>query len=135
MSKAMRNITFTIIFLLVSFNGLAQEEQHKHGQHRHLEYAKIKNPVTRTEMSVAQGRILYEKHCITCHGEAGKGGIGPNLTGNAQKHGSTDGETFHVISNGIAGTAMKGFKKGLTEEMRWHLVNYIAALRKYEINK
>jgi hypothetical protein len=36
---------------------------------------------------------------------------------------------FHVITDGVAGTAMKGFKKVFTEEMRWHLVNYINSLR------
>ena len=126
----MRNIFFLSIFLLVSLDVVAQEEAHKHEQHRHLKYAQIKNPVEMTAQSIAEGAKLYEKHCMACHGEAGKGGICPDLTGPARIHGNTDGERFHVITDDAAGTAMKGFKKGLTEEMRWHLVNYIKSLRK-----
>jgi mono/diheme cytochrome c family protein len=124
-NKALRYISFLIILLLVSLDGFAHEEQHEHEHHRHLEYAKIKNPVAKTEMSIAQGRKLYEKNCIACHGEAGKGGTGPGLSVPVLIHGSTDGEMFHVITDGVAGTAMKGFKKELPDELRWHLVNYI----------
>lgn len=126
----MRNISFLLILLLVSLEGFAQEEHHKHEHHRHPEYAEIKNPVAMTTQSIAEGKKLFEKHCITCHGKAGKGGIGPDLSVPVRIHGSTDGEMFHVITAGVAGTAMKGFREELSDEMRWHLVNYIASLRK-----
>jgi mono/diheme cytochrome c family protein len=90
-NKVMRNISFVLILLLVALDGLAQEENHKHEHHRHPEYAKINNPIAKTEKSIAQGRNLYEKHCIACHGESVKGGIGPHLTGSVRIHGSTDG--------------------------------------------
>ena len=133
-TRVVLNILILLSLSLVSLNGFAQEAQHEH-HHRHLKYAKIKNPIAKTEKSIAQGRKLYEEHCIACHGEGGKGGIGPELTSSDRIHGSTDGEIFHVITAGVAGTAMKGFKKELTEEMRWHLVNYITSLNKNEINK
>ncbi len=122
-------MTFLMILLLASSNVVSQEEYHKHEQHRHLKYANLKNPVAMTAQSIAEGAKLYEKHCVACHGESGKGGIGPHLTGSVRIHGNTDGEMFHVITDGVAGTAMKGFKKELAEEMRWHLVNYIKSLR------
>ena len=131
-NRIVRNIAFLIILLLVSLDVVAQEENHKHEQHRHLRYAYMKNPVAMTAQSVAEGAMLYEKHCIACHGESGKGGIGPNLTGSVRIHGNTDGEMFHVITDGVTGTTMKGFKKELTDKMRWHLVNYIKSLGKTE---
>lgn len=134
-NKVIRNISFLLILLLVSLDGFAQEGQHEHEHHRHLKYAKIKNPIAKTEKSVAQGGKLYEKNCIACHGEAGKGAAGPNLAVPVLVHGSTDGEMFHVITDGVAGTTMKGFRKKLSDEMRWHLVNYITSLRKNEMNK
>ncbi len=124
----MRNIALLIIILVVSLDVVAQKENHKHEQHRHLKYAYMKNPVAMTAQSIAEGAKLYEKHCVACHGESGKGGIGPHLTGSVRIHGNTDGEMFHVITDGVAGTAMKGFKKELTEKMRWNLVNYIKSL-------
>jgi len=130
MNKVMRNIAFLIILLLVSLDVVAQEEHHKsEQQHRHPEYARIKNPVAIDAKSIAEGKKLYGKYCIACHGEAGNGGTGPNLTGSVRIHGNTDGEMFHIITDGVAGTAMRGFKKDLTEEMRWRLVNYIKSLR------
>ncbi len=45
-----------------------------------------------------------------------EGGIGPPLKGPAQIRVNTDGEIFHGIADGVAGTAMKGFKNELSEE-------------------
>lgn len=128
----MKRIIFPIMIMMLSgatfFDVVAQEEHHQHERHHHPKYAKLKNPIAKTEKSVAEGAKLYEKHCIACHGEAGKGGRGPHLTGPVRIHGNTDGEMFHVITDGVAGTAMKGFKAKLTDEMRWKLVNYIESL-------
>mgnify|MGYP001589018564 FL=1 len=78
---------------------------------------------------MAEGKKLYEKHCIACHGESGKGGAGPDLTDAVWIHGNTDGEIFNAITGGAQGTAMESFKKELSEEARWHLVNYLVSLR------
>jgi mono/diheme cytochrome c family protein len=86
-----------------------------------------------TAQSIAEGRKLFENHCMACHGKTGK--VGPDLKGPLRIHGNSDGEIFHVITAGVKGTAMKGFKDELSDEMRWHLVNYIASLKKNEINK
>lgn len=106
------------------------DQRHKPHQHRHEQYAQRKNPVAMTAQSVAEGRKLFYKHCRVCHGESGKGGFGPDLTDDSWIHGNTDGEIFTVITSGVQGTSMRGFKKDLTEEMRWHLVNYLTSLRK-----
>ncbi len=131
----LRHIVLLVVLLFVARAGFSQEEHHQHTQHKHPKYAKIKNPIAKTEQSVDSGKKLYEKHCITCHGESGKGGIGPKLTGSVRIHGSSDGEMFHVITDGVAGTAMKGHKNELAEEMRWHLVNYISSLATNRVNK
>ncbi len=124
------------VFNILAADAFSQEsnDRHKPQQHRHEEYAKMKNPVPLTKQSVAQGRRIYETHCQSCHGESGKGGIGPDLTDAIWIHGNTDGEIFNVITHGVKGTAMKGFENELTKEMRWHLVNYITSLRKKEAN-
>lgn len=131
-----------IVFLIISVffclpydSAAAEKDTHKPHQHRHPEYADKVNPVAKTEMSILQGRKLYEKHCMVCHGTAGKGGIGPDLTGAVRKHGSTDGEVFHIVTDGVQGTAMKGFRDELSDEMRWHLVNYVTGLKKTDSNK
>jgi mono/diheme cytochrome c family protein len=119
-------------WFILSSSGSAQDadDGHNSHQHGHPGYAKVKNPVAMTAASIAEGARSFEKHCITCHGKAGKGGIGPDLTGPVRKQGISDGEIFHVITDGLAGTAMKGFGKELPDETRWHLVNYIKSLAK-----
>jgi hypothetical protein len=44
-------------------------------------------------------------------------------------HGDSDGEIFHVITDGVKDTQMKGFRKELTGVMRWHLVIYVKSLK------
>ena len=88
-----------------------------------------------TAQSIAAGKKLFEKYCMDCHIKMGKGGIDPDLKGPLRIHGNTDGEIFHVITDGVKGTTMTGFREELSDEMRWHLVNYITSLRKKDINK
>jgi mono/diheme cytochrome c family protein len=39
-----------------------------------------------------------------------------------------DGQLFAWVSEGIPGTAMPGFRGRLTDEERWHVVNYLRLL-------
>jgi mono/diheme cytochrome c family protein len=127
-----------IVFLLISvffclpYGSATAEEMNdaqKPHQHRHPEYAKIKNPVAMTAQSIAEGKKLFENHCVACHGKTGIRGIGPDLKGSLLIHGNSEGEIFHVIGAGVKGTAMKGFREKLSDEKRWNLVNYIISLR------
>lgn len=109
------------------------EHIHKPHPHKHKQYAKVKNSVPMNGQSIMKGKELFEKHCISCHGESGRGNGHPDLTDGLWIHSDTNGEIFHVITDGTKGPApMKGFKKELTKEMRWHLVNYIKSLKKTE---
>ena len=128
----------TLLVSLFSLLGLvfgisyAQETGHVHKPHphKHEQYAREKSPVPMTGQSIEKGRELFVMLCIGCHGERGKGDGTLDLTDDMVIHGDTDGEIFHVITDGVKGTQMRGFKKKLTSEMRWHLVNYIKSLRK-----
>ncbi len=111
--------------------------QHEAGAHRHPEAAKIQNPVPATDDSIAAGKALFTKNCAECHGDSGKGDgemadmYDPrpaNLTDAEWKHGSSDGEIFTVIKNGVKGTDMKPFGKKLTTDQIWNLVNYIRSI-------
>jgi len=99
------------------------------------EAKKLKNPVPATEASLAAGKALYLERCAQCHGEQGKGD-GPeaemydakpaDFTDAHMMSEMTDGEIFWKISEGRK--PMPTFKKQLTEEQRWQLVNYVRAL-------
>jgi mono/diheme cytochrome c family protein len=95
------------------------------------EAKKVKNPVKATKASTQRGKEIYEKKCSLCHGDKGDGkgsasaGLSPKPTNFKESHGEkmTDGEHFWKITTGRGG--MPSFAKDLTEEERWHVINYI----------
>ena len=99
------------------------------------EAAKQKNPVAATAESIAAGKKLFSK-CASCHGANGQGGAGndlvpaaPSLVDGKWQHGSTDGEIFNNIKNGVPPEFnMVGFKDQLKDEDIWNLVNYIRSI-------
>ena len=101
------------------------------------EAAKQKNPVPATAESIATGKKLFAK-CASCHGANGQGGAGndlvpaaPSLIDGKWQHGSSDGEIFNNIKNGVPPDFnMVGFKDQLKDEEIWHLVNYIRSIAK-----
>ena len=99
------------------------------------EAKKMKNPVKATRASIQKGKEIYEKKCALCHGIRGDGkgpasaGLNPKPTNFKDSHGEkmTDGEHFWKITTGKGG--MPSFEKDLTEEERWHVINYINSFR------
>ncbi len=94
----------------------------------------LRNPVPVTAATLAQGQELYQEHnCATCHGDTGRGdgplGLGLNpRPADFRIHmaaGHTDGQLFDWVSNGVRGTAMRGYANELTEMERWTLITYI----------
>src|SRR5260370_2257071 len=59
--------------------------------------------------STDEGRRLFVKNCSACHGDTGKGGRAPDLTGGQWKHGASDDDLRRNITKGIAGTQMPAF--------------------------
>jgi mono/diheme cytochrome c family protein len=100
--------------------------------------ASVKNPLPASPESVAAGQQLYLRHCASCHGRNGQGGPGndlippaPGLLGDRWEHGSSDGEIFANIRNGVAPDFnMVPFKDKLKDDEIWSVVNYIRSIAK-----
>jgi mono/diheme cytochrome c family protein len=115
-------------------------QAHQHpaaGVHHHPQAAKLKNPVPTSAASIAAGQLLYQKQCAGCHGDTAKGDgamgedLDPkpsNLADADWKHGSTDGEIFTVIRDGVKSTGMKAFARKMTTRQLWDVVNYVRSL-------
>jgi mono/diheme cytochrome c family protein len=92
------------------------------------------NPVNNTPESIQRGRELYMNRCASCHG-ANARGDGPAAKGLRQKPSDLvsmagmheDGDVAWKIAEGRG--AMPGWKKTLTEEQIWYLVNFIQSLK------
>ena len=99
--------------------------------------AAIKNPVNATPDSISKGRSSYDKACKNCHGQQGLGD-GPfapkdpppaNLVDADWTYGSSDGEIYDTIANGVGGNSkMKGFRSSMPATDMWNVVNYIRSL-------
>ncbi|MBD8017206.1 MULTISPECIES: cbb3-type cytochrome c oxidase N-terminal domain-containing protein [Kaistella] len=53
--------------------------------------------------NIAAGEEVFKTNCVTCHGDGGRGGIGPNLTDNAwinQPEKTLFKNVFHMVENG-----------------------------------
>jgi mono/diheme cytochrome c family protein len=102
------------------------------------EAAKLKNPVPASEESLAAGKQIYRKSCAVCHGLNAEGGSGsdisppaPDLTDAEWQHGSTDGEIFDVIKNGVPPElSMEPWGDRIKDADIWNVVNYLKSLGK-----
>ena len=100
--------------------------------------AALENPVTSTPESITVGQESYDQYCASCHGSTGEGGVGndlipdsPNLTDETWDHGSTDGNIFDAIKNGVPPNFdMIPWSNRLTDDEVWNVVNYLRSLAK-----
>jgi len=132
-SKALHSVFFAALAawaVAVGASGL-------HAQSK--DAAKMKNPVKSTPESIAAGKTTYNKYCKFCHNEdaTGNGALAPkdthppNLIDAKWDHGSTDGEIFENIKEGIGPKFdMKPMKAKMKDEDIWNVVNYLRSLAK-----
>ena len=78
--------------------------------------------------AMAEGQSMFRGLCSGCHGGAGRGGKGPDLTDNRWIHGSTDADIARVIQNGVPNTTMKKLGDALKPEQIRKLIGYIRSL-------
>jgi mono/diheme cytochrome c family protein len=96
----------------------------------------VPNPLEKTPDALAAGAALFKKHCVMCHGEAGKGDgpatkfmkpTPPDISTADVKDRLTDGEIFYKITTGKR--PMPPMDKKLSETERWQLVYQVRALQ------
>ena len=99
--------------------------------------AKLKNPVKATPESIDAGKTAYNKYCKFCHNDGGTGNGAlapkdthpPNLVDAQWDHGSSDGEIFTNIKDGIGPKFdMKPMKAKMMDADIWNVVNYLHSL-------
>ena len=108
------------IFLSLSFLAMSACEKKK---------SKEVQVTTKAEVEVidTEGAQLFKQHCEVCHGEGGKGNIGPDLTDSKWKYGSSDDDLFTSISKGRSG-GMPSWENQLSADKIKKLVAYIRSL-------
>ena len=107
------------------------------GNRGNVDPAALENPVPATAESIADGAALFTRRCAACHGADAAGGPptenftphASNLIDDVWDHGSTDGEIFWVIKNGIPpDLRMAPWGDRLSDTDVWSIVNFIRDL-------
>jgi len=123
---------YVVFAAVLALSGLALRAQ------GNPDAAKLQNPTPASAESVAAGQQLYRRYCASCHGANAEGGAGndlipaaPDLTDKEWKHGSSDGEIFAVVKNGVPPELnMVPFADQIKDPDIWHIVNYVKSIAK-----
>ena len=100
-------------------------------------YQKMPNPVKADASSIATGKSLWNKHCVSCHGKTGKGDgtkaatlkTHPGDFSTAEFKSESDGAVFYKTSEGRKD--MPSFKKKIPDaDDIWSIVNYMRTFKK-----
>ena len=75
-----------------------------------------------------QGKSLFNNYCAVCHGGAGEGVVGPNLTDEYWIHGGSINDVFRTIKYG-AQRGMKSWKDELNPIQIQQVSSFIVSLR------
>jgi mono/diheme cytochrome c family protein len=95
-----------------------------------------KNPIEATPAAIEEGKVLFQKQCLMCHGKELKGDgpavamfqvKPPDLSTAEARARLTDGEIFYKMSEGKS--PMPAMKAKLSEEERWKVVLYVRSLQ------
>lgn len=102
---------------------------------RNAEAQKLKNPEVANAESIEAGKKLYARYCASCHGPQAKGdggmalsgGTPSDLTDDQWDYGSTDGEIFVAIRDGVSAD-MLAYKEKLNQKQIWQVVNFLRSV-------
>ena len=86
--------------------------------------------------TIAKSEIRVKKYCAFCHGVAAngngplapEGSNPPDLTDETWTYGSTDGEIFRVMADGLDGSVMIPIRGRMPDQDLWHIINYLRTL-------
>jgi putative heme-binding domain-containing protein len=87
-------------------------------------------PSVAEQAALAEGQALFRGLCSGCHGGAGRGGKGPDLTRKKFIHGGSDEDIIRVIRSGVPKTTMKKLGDVLKDEQIAKLVLFIRSLQR-----
>jgi putative heme-binding domain-containing protein len=78
--------------------------------------------------ALEEGQALFRGLCSGCHGGAGRGGKGPDLTDTRWIHGGTDDDITRVIKNGVPKSTMKKLGESLKDDQITKIIAYLRTL-------
>jgi cytochrome c oxidase cbb3-type subunit III len=77
---------------------------------------------------IASGAKVYGQNCAACHGKAGEGIVGPNLTDDYWLHGGSIKEVFKTVKYGWPEKGMRSWKDDLSPVQIAQVSSYIKSI-------
>ena len=74
------------------------------------------------------GSLIYTANCAVCHGAAGEGGVGPNLTDEYWLHGGSVSDIYKTIKYGVTEKGMISWEGTLKPKDMQQVSSYIKTL-------
>ena len=81
------------------------------------------------EKALAEGASIYQTLCSVCHGPAGEGGVGPNMTDPYWIHGGDIKNLFRTINYGVPEKGMISWSAQLRASDIQKVASYILSLQ------
>ncbi len=78
---------------------------------------------------IAAGAALFKSNCVACHGAAGQGGVGPNLTDEFWLHNGGIKDVFKSIKYGWKEKGMQAWESTFSPVQIAQLASYIKSLK------
>lgn len=85
--------------------------------------------LAKDEEALEEGKEVYVKNCVACHGADGGGVIGPNLTDDAWIHGGTPGAIHNTLVVGVLTKGMPAWERLLKPEEIDNVTAYVISLQ------
>jgi len=77
---------------------------------------------------LTSGKTIFAQYCVACHGAAGEGSVGPNLTDAYWIHGGTINDLFKTVKYGVQEKGMASWKDIISPKQIFEVTNYIKSL-------
>jgi cytochrome c oxidase cbb3-type subunit III len=78
---------------------------------------------------IAKGKEIFMKNCFMCHGQAGEGGVGPNLTDEYWLHGGSINDVFKTIKYGYPDKGMQSWEKMFSPGEIRNIASFVKSLK------
>ncbi len=79
--------------------------------------------------AIANGKAIFDANCMACHGAAGEGTVGPNLTDEFWLHGGSINDVFKTIKYGVPEKGMISWQSTIKPKDMEDVSNYILSLQ------
>ncbi|MEN7546404.1 cbb3-type cytochrome c oxidase N-terminal domain-containing protein [Rapidithrix thailandica] len=81
------------------------------------------------EAGISAGKKIYDQNCKVCHGGAGEGGVGPNLTDEYWLHGGSVNDVFKTVKYGVKEKGMLPWQDKLKPKQIQEVSSFILTLQ------